>query len=58
MKNSIYNKVYIYNKDQDAFILKYNLLNLLGRSTVLNELLVDSKGKAVYLADVEIRNIK
>ena len=37
-------KVYIYNKDQDAFILKYNLLNLLGRSTVLNELLVDSKG--------------
>ena len=37
-------KVYIYNKEQDAFILKYNLLNLLGRSTVLNELLVDSKG--------------
>ena len=37
-------KVYLYNKELDTFILQYNLLNLLGRSTVLNELLVDSKG--------------
>ena len=37
-------KVYIYNKVKDKFVLRCNLLNILGRSIVLNELLVDEKG--------------
>ena len=37
-------KVYIYNKVKDTFVLRCNLLNILGGSIVLNELLVDEKG--------------
>ena len=37
-------KVYIYNKVKDTFVLKCNLLNILGGSIVLNELLIDEKG--------------
>ena len=37
-------KVYIYNKVKDTFVLRCNLLNILGESIVLNELLVDEKG--------------
>ena len=37
-------KVYIYNKVKDTFVLKCNLLKILGGSIVLNELLVDEKG--------------
>ena len=37
-------KVYIYNKVKDTFVLRCNLLNILGGSIVLNELLVDKKG--------------
>ncbi len=36
-------KVYIYNKVKDTFVLRCNLLNILGGSIVLNELLVDEK---------------
>ena len=35
---------YIYNKVKDTFVLRCNLLNILGGSIVLNELLVDEKG--------------
>lgn len=37
-------KVYIYNKVKDKFVLRCNLLDILGGSIVLNELLVDEKG--------------
>ena len=37
-------KIYIYNKVKDTFQLQVNLLNVLGESVVLNELLVDDKG--------------
>lgn len=37
-------KVYIYNKVKDTFVLRCNLLDILGGSIVLNELLVDEKG--------------
>ena len=37
-------KVYIYNKVKDEFVLRCNLLDILGGSIVLNELLVDEKG--------------
>lgn len=36
--------IYIYNKVKDTFVLRCNLLNILGGSIVLNELLVDEKG--------------
>lgn len=35
---------YIYNKVKDKFVLRCNLLDILGGSIVLNELLVDEKG--------------
>ena len=38
-------KVYIYDKRKDTFVLKCNLQKILGGSIVLNELLVDEKGK-------------
>lgn len=34
----------IYNKVKDTFQLQVNLLNVLGGSVVLNDLLVDDKG--------------
>ena len=37
-------KIYIYNKVKDTFQLQVNLMNVLGGSVVLNELLVDDKG--------------
>lgn len=37
-------KIYIYNKVKDTFQLQVNLLNVLGGSVVLNDLLVDDKG--------------
>ena len=37
-------KIYIYNKVKDTFQLKVNLMNVLGGSVVLNDLLVDDKG--------------
>ena len=37
-------KIYIYNKVKDTFQLQVNLLNVLGESVVLNDLLVDDKG--------------
>ena len=37
-------KIYIYNKVKDTFQLLVNLLNVLGESVVLNDLLVDDKG--------------
>lgn len=37
-------KVYIYNKVKDSFQLLVNLMNVLGGSVVLNELLVDAHG--------------
>ena len=37
-------KIYIYNKVKDTFQLQVNLLNVLGVSVVLNDLLVDDKG--------------
>lgn len=37
-------KIYIYNKVKDTFQLQVNLLNVLGGSVVLNDLLVDGKG--------------
>lgn len=37
-------KIYIYNKVKDTFLLQVNLLNVLGGSVVLNDLLVDDKG--------------
>lgn len=36
--------IYIINKVKDTFVLRCNLLNILGGSIVLNELLVDEKG--------------
>ena len=37
-------KIYIYNKVKDTFLLQVNLMNVLGGSVVLNDLLVDDKG--------------
>lgn len=37
-------KIYIYNKVKDTFQLQVNLMNVLGGSVVLNDLLVDDKG--------------
>lgn len=37
-------KIYIYNKVKDTFQLQVNLMNVLGESVVLNDLLVDDKG--------------
>ena len=37
-------KVYLYNKVKDTFQLQVNLINVLGGSMVLNDLLVDDKG--------------
>lgn len=37
-------KIYIYNKVKDTFEIQVNLLNVLGESVVLNDLLVDDKG--------------
>lgn len=37
-------KIYIYNKVKDTFQLQVNLLNVLGGSVVLNDLLVDDEG--------------
>ena len=37
-------KIYIYNKVKDTFQLLVNLMNVLGGSVVLNDLLVDDKG--------------
>lgn len=37
-------KIYIYNKVKDIFQLQVNLMNVLGGSVVLNDLLVDDKG--------------
>lgn len=37
-------KIYIYNKVKDTFQLQVNLLNVLGGSVMLNDLLVDDKG--------------
>ena len=37
-------KIYIYNKVKDTFQLQINLMNVLGVSVVLNDLLVDDKG--------------
>ena len=37
-------KIYIYNKVKDTFRLQVNLMNVLGGSVVLNDLLVDDKG--------------
>ena len=37
-------KIYIYNKVKDTFQLQINLMNVLGGSVVLNDLLVDDKG--------------
>ena len=37
-------KVYIYNKVKDDFILKFNLLKMLGGSLVVNEVVVDNQG--------------
>lgn len=37
-------KIYIYNKVKDTFQLQVNLMNVLGGSVVLNDLLVDGKG--------------
>lgn len=37
-------KIYIYNKVKDTFQLQVNLMNVLGGSVMLNDLLVDDKG--------------
>lgn len=37
-------KIYIYNKVKDTFQVQVNLMNVLGGSVVLNDLLVDDKG--------------
>lgn len=37
-------KIYIYNRVKDTFQLQVNLMNVLGGSVVLNDLLVDDKG--------------
>ena len=37
-------KIYIYNKVKDTFQLQVNLMNVLGGSVVLNDLLVNDKG--------------
>ncbi len=37
-------KIYIYDKVKDTFQLQVNLMNVLGGSVVLNDLLVDDKG--------------
>lgn len=37
-------KVYLYNKVQDSFLLRFNLLKMLGGSLVINELVVDPHG--------------
>ena len=47
---------YIYNKVKDTFVLRCNLLNILGGSIVLNELLVDEKGN--ILKDTYINHIQ
>ena len=37
-------KVYLYNKVQDCFLLRINLLKILGGSLVINDLVVDQNG--------------
>ena len=44
-------KIYIYNKVKDTFQLQVNLMNVLGGSVVLNDLLVDDKGGFLMALD-------